>query len=168
MVHTIYMVYIRTKKINNNIYAYLVENVSTEKGPRQKVKQYLGRVYTFEKKSEFKEILEGDTKKEILLNLIVPELKARGFKNKKEKLQLKNLIFSLEKLSLKKITKSKTVKDAIISLNEGYLSSFTVQRIFDFKKSEDVNEDAHQLAKYFLEAGLQVSKESFIKYYQAI
>jgi hypothetical protein len=161
------MAYIRTKKINNHLYAYLVENVSTEKGPRQKVKQYLGRVYKFEKNSELKDIQEGNNKKEILLHLIIPELKAMGFKKKDQIFQLKNLSFDLEKFSLIKRTKSKTVKEAIIALNEGYLSSFTIQRILEFKKSKDVNKDAPKLGKYFLEAGLMIPPETFVKYYQA-
>ena len=51
------MAYIRTKKINNNKYAYLVENKNTPKGPRQKVIQYLGRVHEFkiEKNLEIEE-----------------------------------------------------------------------------------------------------------------
>ena len=71
---TINMAYIRTKKIGKNKYAYLVEIVSTDKGPRQKVKQYLGRVYDFEKSKEVSEINEGKTKEEILLDKLIKEV----------------------------------------------------------------------------------------------
>ena len=88
------MAYIRTKKINGNKYAYLVEIINTDKGPRQKVKQYLGRVHELEKKKEIGEINEGNTKEEILLNLIVPELSGRGFKEREHNLAYKNFIFN--------------------------------------------------------------------------
>ena len=50
------MSFIRTKKINGKEYAYLVSNKwykrkhkGKNKGPRQKVSKYLGRVYVFNK-----------------------------------------------------------------------------------------------------------------------
>ena len=159
------MAYIRTKKISGNKYAYLVEIISTDKGPRQKVKQYLGRVHDFEKNKEISEINQGNTNKEILLNLIIPELKARGFKGKKDTFAYKKLIFDHKNISL---LKSKTKKEAIIKLNDGYLSTFTLQRILNFQKTNNLNKDAHTLAKYFLEAGLQINQELFVKYYQKL
>ena len=162
------MAYIRTKKINGNKYAYLVEIINTDKGPRQKVKQYLGRVHELEKKKEIGDINEGNTKEEILLNLIVPELSGRGFKEREHNLAYKNFIFNPKDFSLTKKTKNKTSKEAVISLEEGYLSSFTVQRIINFQKTKNLNEDAHQLAKYFLEAGLQINQELFVRFYEKI
>ncbi|MBT6773744.1 hypothetical protein HOA91_00080 [Candidatus Woesearchaeota archaeon] len=162
------MAYIRTKKISGNKYAYLVEIISTDKGPRQKVKQYLGRVHDFEKNKEISEINQGNTNKEILLNLIIPELEARGFKEKKNNLVYKNFIFNSEKITLSKKSKNKTNKEAVIGSEEGYLSTFTFQRILNFQKGKDFNKDAHQLAKYFLEAGLQINQELFVKFYQKL
>jgi hypothetical protein len=162
------MVYIRVKKINKYSYAYLVENISTEQGPRQKVKQYLGRVYELEKSKEVEEVSNGQNRKEILLNLVLPELKVRSFKEKKDLLINKNLIFDTKIFTLKKKTKSKTDKDAIIKLNEGYLCSFTLERILKFQKSKEVKKDAQILAKYFLEAGLLINQQTFVSFYQAI
>ena len=159
------MAYIRTKKIGKNKYAYLVEIVSTDKGPRQKVKQYLGRIHELKKNNEISEIREGNSKESILLNLIIPELKSRGFKDKKNNLVYQKLIFDQKNISL---TKSKTKKEAIIKLNEGYLSTFTLQRIVNFQKTKNLNKDAHTLAKYFLEAGLQINQELFVKFYQKL
>ena len=101
------MAYIRTKKIGKNKYAYLVEIVSTDKGPRQKVKQYLGRIHELKKNNEISEIREGNSKESILLNLIIPELKSRGFKDKKNNLVYKNFIFNSEKITLTKKSKNK-------------------------------------------------------------
>ena len=159
------MAYIRTKKISGNKYAYLVEIISTDKGPRQKVKQYLGRVHNFEKSKEVSEINPGNSKENILLNLIQPELQAMGFKERKDNFVYQKLHFNNKKFSL---TKSKTNKEAIISLNDGYLSTFTLQRIINFQKTKNLNKDAHTLAKYFLEAGLQINQELFVKFYQKL
>ena len=52
------MVYIRIKRINKFKYAYLVESFQTDKGSRQKVKKYLGRVYGLERKKELIESLD--------------------------------------------------------------------------------------------------------------
>lgn len=190
------MVYIRIKKIEQKPYAYLVESKKSKKGPRQKVKKYLGRVSEFERKetgikdSESKNyenrVISAKKKSKFLSSLVLPELIARGFKEKQEKnsvnkktnikqktnlklnYQLKNLTFDPKKLTLTKQTKSKTTKDAIISLNDGYLCSFTLQRILKFKKKGDLREDAEILAKYFLEAGIKISRENFVGYYKLL
>ena len=162
------MVYIRVKKINKYLYAYLVENISTSYGPRQKVKQYLGRVYELEKSKEVEDSFNGHNKEEILLNLVIPELKVRGFKENKDLYVNKDLVLSPKEFTLKKTTKAKTSKDAILKLNEGYLCSFTLNRILKFERSKDVKKDAQVLAKYFLEAGLQINQELFVSFYQAI
>ena len=165
------MVYIRIKNINQKPYAYLVESKKSKNGPRQKVKKYLGRVYEFEKKDVDRyenKIISSKKKINFLSSLVLPELVAMGFKEKPKEYKLQNLIFDHKKLTLSKQTKSKTVKDAIISLNEGYLCSFTLQRILKFKKKGDLREDAEVLAKYFLEAGIKISQENFIGYYRLL
>ena len=152
------MAYIREKKINKGKYAYLVENTYTPKGPRQKVKKYLGRIYFIESKSEINQTLSNDC----FHNLILNTLTNFGFKENGSKYLFKNLIFEPKNLTLKR----NNGKEIVISTNKGHLSSFTLQRIQNFKKTKDFNKDAYLLAKYFLEAGLQVSKEDFIEFYQ--
>ncbi|MBU1111462.1 MAG: hypothetical protein ABIG93_00355 [archaeon] len=162
------MVYIRVKKINQKPYAYLVESKKSKNGPRQKVKKYLGRICEFDKKDIEEKIVSSKNKSNFLSTLILPELVALGFKEKSGNYFLKNLVFDSKKLTLSKQTKSKTVKDAIISLNDGYLCSFTLQRILRFKKGADLKQDAEILAKYFLEAGIKISRENFIGYYKLL
>jgi len=162
------MVYIRIKNINQKPYAYLVESKKSKNGPRQKVKKYLGRVYEFEKQEVDNNAISSKSKINFLSSLVLPELVAIGFKEKTKEYKLQNLIFDHKKLTLSKQTKSKTVKDAIISLNDGYLCSFTLQRILKFKKKGDLREDAEVLAKYFLEAGIKISQENFIGYYKLL
>jgi len=78
------------------------------------------------------------------------------------------LVFDTKNFTLKKITKAKTSKDAVLKLNEGYLCSFTLDRILKFEKSENVKKDAQVLAKYFLEAGLLINQQTFVSFYQMI
>ena len=157
------MAFIRIKKINSNKYAYLVESTNTNKGPRQKVKQYLGRVHELEKNSEGQEnYSDSKNRKDILLSLILPELLSMGFSKKKDKYQHKNLVFCPEKVTITK----KNGKEAVLSVEDGHLCSYTLRRLLNFKKSKDLNADAIKLAKHFLEAGLAVSEEKFVKFYR--
>ena len=162
----LYMVYIRIKKINTKPYAYLVES----KNSRQKVKKYLGRVYELEPKviNLENKIIRGRDQSSFLLQLALRELNNLGFKSKGVKHHYKNFTFCSKKFTLQKKTKSKTVKETVIALNDGYLSSFTLQRILNFEKSKDLRADAEVLAKYFLEAGFQISHENFISYYRLL
>lgn len=152
------MAFIRIKTISGKPYAYLVESIKTSKGPRQKVKKYLGRVYEFETKKSppFKS-------NNLVHNLILAELSQYGFEKHKDNYIKDNITFNPKNNT---ITKSK--KDAIIKLQEGYLSSFTIKRITNFKKGKNLNKDAFLLAKYFLEAGLNISQEEFIEFYSGV
>lgn len=153
------MVFIRIKKINNIPYAYLVENINTAKGSRQKVKQYLGRVYRFPESENISMINE----KNILLKLVLEQLNKYGFKQKGQFWKREQFVFCPKYFTLKKKN-----MEAILATNNGFVSSFTLQRIKGFKKTKNMNKDAPELAKYFLEAGLNVTKADFISYYQQL
>ena len=165
------MTFIRRKKFNEKEYAYLVETIKTDSGPRQKVKQYLGKVHKLEK-NEISNTTETITSTisssnniDFLNKMIIRELKQNGLKEKNNEFQNKSIVFSSEKLSLNKKTNN---KPAVANINEGYLCDFTLKRISMFNKTEDLTKDAQTLAKYFLEAGLQISKEEFVNYYQLL
>jgi hypothetical protein len=152
------MVFIRIKKINNSPYGYLVESVNTSSGPRQKVKQYLGRVFEFERKVSTDVVsINSGNKEELLLNLVVNELNQRGFD--------KDLSFNTVTFDKSSFSLNKGKRGVVMLMNEGYLCDFTLGRILNFKKSKNLDKDAHTLAKYFLEAGLQISEEDFVKFY---
>jgi hypothetical protein len=160
------MVYIRIKNINKNKYAYAVESIKTSKGSRQKVKEYLGRVFELETKHKVKENeINSRSAKEFLVNLIVPYLISFGFVEKEKKYVHKNMIFSSSTLAL---TTKSTQKNIVLKNNDGYLCAFSLVRILKFKKSKDVRNDAKMLATYFHGAGLQVSKEQFVAFYQLL
>lgn len=159
------MAYIRIKKINNSPYAYLVESENTKKGPRQKVKQYLGRVYGFEKVSDEKISTPVNSKQELLLNLVLSELKSRGFKEKEDVFSFNKIYFDPQTFAVSKRTNKKNV---VVSLNEGFLCSYTLQNVLNFKKSRNLTKDGQILAKHFLDAGLQISEEDFVRFYDLI
>ena len=87
------MAFVRTKKIKNKEYAYIVENKYRKRGNpvKQKTKKYLGRVYRFERKNDFDffefysisdniSYLDQSSKKKLMLDLIKFELVNHGFK----------------------------------------------------------------------------------------
>ena len=153
------MVYIRVKRINKQPYAYLVENISTKNGPRQKVKKYLGRIYDYKKNDQDDQSIIAKTKQEFIKNLVVKQLQNHGFKTKDNHSMQDKVSFSLNDLQF---------NTGVLAINEGYLCNHTIQQLLEFRKSKDLTKDAHVLAKNFLLAGLPVSKEEFVDFYQLL
>lgn len=163
--------FIRVKKIKKDgksyPYAYLVDNKwykrgskKRGKGSRQKVVKYLGRVYSFEKVSddgffEYIKIKEEDTenyirktsKNKIIKDLVRWEL---GRHEADKEFFLKN----------NKIMREE--KEVSLKINEGLLCTYTLSRLLNFKFLGDERKDGFSLAKYFVEAGIEVPKEIFI------
>ena len=157
------MSFIRIKKISGKEYAYLVENKwykrsfkGKGKGPRQKVNKYLGRVYsfnktdntdffTFKKINDLEQYLKNNNKNKIFSDLIEWEL-FRHNVNKEE--------FTID-VSNKKI--SKKDKEVSLKINEGFLNSFTLERLFNLRQG-----NSYYLAKCFIEAGIEIPKEIFV------
>jgi len=138
------MSFIRVKRIAGKEYAYLVENKwykrrhkGKNKGPRQKVSKYLGRVHVFSKVHDvdfynFKKINDleqylrnnSNNKNQIFRDLVEWELFRHGI-NKEE--------FTID-FSNKKIIKGK--KEVSLRMNEGFLNSFTLGRLFNLKSGD--------------------------------
>ena len=165
--------YLRTKAIRNKKtgavyrYAYTVENKWRKKRSgegkeaRQKVKSYLGRVY------EFPLVQEGDffsfvgvqesTKDEYLkisaAHLLVQKL--TEWELARHKVEGFAIDFSGGGVH-------KDGKPASIAMNEGMLNTFTLRRLLTFKAKTGDAETGYQLAKAFVEAGIEVPQEVFI------
>lgn len=159
------MVYIRIKKIQKQEYAYVVESVATDQGPRQKVKQYLGKVQRQALPDEIQKKVRAESKCEFLTSLVESHLSALGFVKRGKWLERENVIFSAADCSFKM---KKTGKNMVLALEQGYLCEFTLQRLLSFTKSKNLNEDAHALARYFVEAGLQISEQEFVQFYSLL
>ena len=152
------MAHIRIKKISDIPYAYLVKNIRTNKGPRQKVVKYLGRVHYLDKKENSQPFQVQDR----LLQLILNTLAEVGFVEKNQIFVRDNFIFDPVKYSIT----NKKGKESIISINEGHICTFTLQRLKEFQKSDNIGKDAPTLAKYFLEAGIMITETDFVQFYQ--
>ncbi len=157
------MSFIRTKKIDGKDYAYLVENKwykrrfkGKGRGPRQKVSKYLGRVHsfnktgnidflTFKKINRLEQYLKDNNKNQIFKDLVEWELVRHNI-NKEE--------FTID-FTNKKIMKGN--KEISLRMNEGFLNSFTLARLFNLKSG-----DSYYLAKCFVEAGIEIPKEVFV------
>ena len=157
------MGFTRIKKINNAEYAYLVENKwykrgfkSKGKGSRQTVSKYLGKVYSFNKGNEqdffqyknindAKQYLIDNNSEEIIKDLIRWELYRHNIDINEFNINFSN----------KKVMKGK--KEVSLRINEGFLNSYTLRRLFNLKK-----EDSFYLAKCFVEAGIEIPKEIFV------
>jgi len=90
-------------------------------------------------------------------------LKKLGFSKRRGDLVHQGIVFS--PFTIKKRSNN---KDVVIALNKGYLCSYTVDRILKFRKTKDINKDGYKLAKYFLEAGIEISRENFVGFYQQL
>ncbi len=152
------MAYIRVKKISGNNYAYLVESEMTPKGPRQRVKKYLGRVYSFDEKRS--KLVAG---RGVLQRVVLGELAKYGFKQEKKGFVCNDVWYFAKE---QKFVKGK--KSVVLALNEGYLCEYTLNKIKNFKKSKDLNKDAVKLANLFYQAGLPISEEDFVDFYQKL
>lgn len=157
------MGFIRIKKINGNDYAYLVENKwykrgfkSKGKGSRQKVGKYLGRVYFFDKVDDgdflsfkkidgFEEYIINNNQDDVIKDLVRWEMFRHNIDADEFNVNFNN----------KKIIRGK--KEVSLRLNEGFLNSYTLRRLFNLKSN-----DSLYLAKCFVEAGIEIPKEIFV------
>ena len=169
------MAFIRTKRIKNQEYAYIVENRWRKRGNRvkQKTKKYLGRVYRLDRVNmmdffEFYNIddisyyLNSKTKEELLLDLIRLELYNYGFEDKGNIWQKEDVVFDLKN---RKVYNNKN-KSIALAFNEGFLTDFAVRKLLNFRA--EVEEDGYDLAKLFVEAGIAVPKEVFVGFFRKI
>ncbi len=157
------MSFIRIKNINGNAYAYLVENKwykrgfkGKGKGPRQTVSKYLGRVYSFSKAngidfysfkgvSDIENYLKTTARERVIKDLVEWELSRHN---------IDKVEFMVD-FSNKKIIKRN--KEISLKINEGFLNSFTLSRLFNMRSN-----NGYYLAKCFVEAGIEIPQEVFV------
>lgn len=152
--------FIRSKKVKNQRYAYLVKNEWTKRGSRQKSLGYLGRIISPEKKDvKIQANLSGDFKNSVV-DMIEKELIRHGFAKRDGKLVLDDIVY--QNLSLKR-----KKKDVVLEMNEGFLCSHTIKGLVDFNPSGDES-DGVRLAEAIVSAGLNIDKETFLKLFEKI
>jgi hypothetical protein len=168
------MAFVRTKRFkkkNGKIleYAYIVENRWMKRGNRvkQKTKKYLGRVYKFDKikdieffdfhnVSDSAVYFEKKTREEIVRDLVKWELARHGFSEKDGKLIKDDCVYDVKEM---KIFNQKG-NGIALAFNEGFLSNYSISKILNF--NADVEEDAYDLAKLFIESGIAIPQDVFV------
>ncbi|GEM_PF-1106999 len=151
------MAFIRVKGRGNRRYAYLVSEKWTERGPRQKVSSYLGKVVKIDREKEvnFFDICDEKTLKEmdfkaLVLKLVELELLRNGFKKEKVKTYTKELDGKIVNADIGKVSffcknskanKSKE-KDAVLQINEGFLCSKTIKQLIRIGSERDERDKA--------------------------
>lgn len=172
--------FIRIKKIKGLEYAYLVKSVWEEKTARQKVVQYLGKVYILNKTNttsfeafcqEEKKNINNREIKIIIQALMEWTLWQHGFTKdpllqKKWLLENGKIVGDPEKL---KISSGK--REITIKVNDGYMNALTLKELLNIelsKKTEEQRQAATVLANAFVSAGIQVPQDIFIEVFQRV
>ncbi len=134
--------FVRTKKIKNKEYAYLVENEWTSKGTRQKVKKYLGKVIKPVRASPNDYKIDEKKKYETAIKALI-----------KHELENHNV---------------KETKNMVVAMNEGFLCPETLQQLLTIKADQEGRPDkeGEKLATALLEAGLNLAGAEFGKLFE--
>ncbi|MGM5482757.1 MAG: AAA family ATPase [Nanobdellota archaeon] len=160
--------FIRQKKIKDKYYAYLVKNKWTKKGPRQKVTKYLGRVFEFspQRAITFEEFI-GDINRfnayDLVEKAVCYELYLHGFIQKKGVMVKDDFKVNLATCKVKKAGKA-----AVLKINNDFLCDFTLKNLLRFTSNKDKEETAKDLATAFIQAGIPVDEQIFIKVFELI
>lgn len=172
--------YIRTKKIRNTLYAYLVSArwSKKKKAPKQKTVKYLGKLHTIEKKynktfekyikKDLHNYLKKSTPRRITLDLVRCELLNHRFKEvKKDIWKYKNFIVDLK---TKKVYDTNTNKTICLEINNNFLTTHTLRNIVYFSSPPNLTnmQIGKSLAKAYLSAGIIIPEEIFVDIFQKI
>lgn len=147
------MGFIRLKRVGKEHYAYLVDNEWTTKGPRQRVKKYLGKY--LELPTSAQPAVQGMITPGTLL---AAELKSRGFSERLNHLELKITI------NLKLCTVKQGRKNIVLGMNGGFVCGYTLRRLLHHIPVVEVTA-GYALARAFSDAGVRVSREQFVRIY---
>jgi hypothetical protein len=154
------MGFIRTKTIKGKEYGYLVKNTWTATGPRQNVKGYLGRILRPQKQKEEPAEISKLEYTDALLALIKQELTNHGFDPSLTKDQTK--------IDLENRRVINGNKNVIIGMNEGYLCTYTLNKLLTLVPQGYEEQAGTQLATALVEAGLKLNKETFVQLFEKI
>ena len=154
------MTFFRIKNIKGKEYAYIVENEWHRKGSRQKVKGYAGRVYGFELKSDtsFMQFMKIDNVGDYIANNDFKNIVGNLVKWELFKFGISNDEFEIDPINLN-IRKRK--KSVALHINDGFLCSFTLKNLLDFKPGDEQT-DGYRLARAFVEAGIKIPQDIFV------
>ena len=165
--------YIRTKTRKNAsgnlyIYAYMARMKHPKKAkPRQKIVEYLGRVYEIERKENKSPQIEGLRLRDMLKAMVITELENHGFvESTKEIFKRADIEVNINALTIKNTKKN---KNACLKLNQGILCHKTLKNIIKYEPPKEIlPKIARDLAKTIIEAGLPGDQQSTILVFNEI
>jgi hypothetical protein len=140
--------FVRRKILKGNPYGYLVENTWTDKGPRQKVVEYLGRIHDVDEKEAMD--LSSVEDADILSAVVEHEVS--------EDIQV----------DLKKRTVQKNGESIVLGLNGGVLCDQTLAQVFKGLHTRNESRPGIAFATALRNAGLRIDKQSFIQLYVSV
>jgi len=155
------MAFVRVKRIYGSEYAYLVENTWTDKGTRQKVGKYLGKLFRpdkvkSERLTEFLKIPE--------IRKYIGESNFRKIASDLIMLELQNHNLNEEiKVNFETFSVGKGTKEVVVGINDGFLCNYTLQRLMAYKPEEDYS--GYLLADLITAVGIVPEQEVFIELY---
>lgn len=152
-------------------YAYLVTTKWRKtKTPKQKVKKYLGRVYTLEKQNQYikRQINSTLTYKRFLKYLIKEELFNHHFQElKKDKLTKDSFLVDLTK---NRVIYIDTKKEITLELNNNFLNSYTLSKAMNYKPSKNLTNRniGKEFAKTIISTGIEIPNDLFIELFKKL
>lgn len=158
--------FIRAKKIKNNLYGYLVENKWKNGKVKQKVKKYVGKIIELDdsaKNNSTTNSIEIDFSKhlnEVLKDIVANEFLERGFVRKNNILKKDDIEINL---STSKIKEGE--KQVVILMNGSYVYNKNLKTLLNLRPVEEETAGL-SIAKSFRDAGIEIDKDIFIKLYK--
>lgn len=160
------MVFIRVKNRvfegNEFDYAYLVENKRGRYGTRQKVLEYLGRIYKFEKVRDVELKVKEGSYKNLLISLYIHELRECGFRNRQGIFVKGKCSVDLE--NLKVFGENSKV---VLQMNAGFICDYSINGLVNLKILDD-EKSRRLFAKKLLLGGLDIKPEVFVELYKRL
>ena len=161
--------YIRVKSVKGYEYAYLVENKwkkrGKNKGARQRVKKYLGRVFPYERKHDddffdfmgvpADEYMGERDYEQVLRDLIKWEFYRHDIED--------GILVYHNKGKVQKED-----KNVCLRLNEGFLCGFTLKKLFRFDGKGSEPEVGKRLARALVDSGIGVPAPVFIGLFEKV
>lgn len=145
--------FVRTKTIKNNEYAYLVENEWQPWGSRQKTLKYLGKTIRPEKKNETnrQELKPEPDWSQTIKKLIERELQEHELKRTE---------------ILSDYTIKREGKEVVLAMNQGFLCRETATQLLNYKPQGIREKDAKKLAEMLLETGIIINEQEFLQLFE--
>lgn len=158
--------FIRVKKRGSSgNYGYLVENYWVNGSSRQRIKNYLGKIYNISAVHDIN--VNVDSAKDypdMILDLVRHELVRHGFSEKEGVYFLNGLFVNLNN---KAVHDSKG-RGVVLRLNDGFLCDYHLNELIGQAYDPEEQVKGMKLANLLVSAGLKVRPENFVELYKKL